>query len=70
MVRILNTLLAVITGFFVLIGGLLIAIPLAIVGAITGRRLVKAVEKAQYNQTNQQGSNHRVIDGEYEEVAK
>lgn len=70
MIRILNTLLVAITGLFVLIGGLLIAIPLAIVGAITGRRLVKAVEKAQFSQADQQGHNHRVIDGEYEEVAK
>ncbi|HAS63409.1 MAG TPA: hypothetical protein DCS35_13120 [Vibrio sp.] len=70
MIRILNTLIAVITGFFVLIGGLLIAIPLTIVGAITGRRLIKAVEKAQHNQASQQNGNHRVIDGEFEEVAK
>lgn len=70
MVRILNTFLALITGFIVLIGGLLIAIPLTIIGAITGRRLLKAAEKEQHAQTDQASGSHRVIEGEFEEVGK
>ncbi|GAK87426.1 hypothetical protein JCM19238_5036 [Vibrio ponticus] len=70
MTRILTTFIAVITGFFVLIGSLLIAIPLTILGAITGRRLVKAAEKAQFSHTQHTQTNDRVIEGEFEEVRK
>ncbi|OLQ91589.1 hypothetical protein BIY21_13055 [Vibrio ponticus] len=70
MTRVLTTFIALITGFFVLIGSLLIAIPLTILGAITGRRLVKAAEKAQFTQAHQATNHAHVIEGEFEEVRK
>ncbi|GAB2643682.1 hypothetical protein [Vibrio panuliri] len=70
MTRVITTFIALITGFFLLIGSLLIAIPIAILGALTGRKLVKAAEKAQSNTRYAGQAHHNVIEGEFEEVSK
>ncbi|WP_162063864.1 hypothetical protein [Vibrio taketomensis] len=61
--------IALVSGFFILVAGLIVAIPLAIVGAITGRKLVKTIEKAQFQQQSPSDT-HRTIDGEFEEINK
>ncbi|EEY99050.1 hypothetical protein VOA_001399 [Vibrio sp. RC586] len=69
--RFLITLLSMITGVFALIFSLLLAIPLAIIALITGKRLEKQL-KARAFQFSQQAayqSHSDVIEGECEEVS-
>lgn len=54
---------------------LLLAIPLTIVALITGKRIEKqlkqAAQQAQAQRTqHDDGQQHRVIDGEFEEVSR
>ncbi|MFG0607516.1 hypothetical protein ACF8CX_17665 [Vibrio mimicus] len=70
--RFLITLLSMITGVFALIFSLLLAIPLAIIALITGKRLEKQL-KARAFQFNQQAayqSRSDVIEGECEEISE
>ncbi|KQA23192.1 hypothetical protein V7T16_15245 [Vibrio metoecus] len=69
--RFLITLLSMITGVFALIFSLLLAIPLAIIALITGKRLERQL-KARAYQFNQQAAyttHSNVIEGEYEEIS-
>ncbi|EIO4105107.1 hypothetical protein WD376_003849 [Vibrio vulnificus] len=69
--RIIMTALTAITALFTLMFSLLLAIPLTIVALITGKRIEKQLKQAQAQRTqHDDGQQHRVIDGEFEEVSR
>ena len=74
MYKALTMALALVIGFFTLIFGMLLVIPLAILGAITGKRLRDNINaQAAFNQSplNQAKSQEQsVIEGEFEEVKR
>ncbi|EGA65521.1 hypothetical protein L1D54_17745 [Vibrio brasiliensis] len=55
-------------GFFTLIVGLILAIPLTIAALITGKKIEKAIK--MNNPVFNQASQKSAIEGEYEEVTK
>ncbi|MCG9677440.1 MULTISPECIES: hypothetical protein [Vibrio] len=66
--RMISSALALFIGFFTIIFGLILAIPLTIVALITGKKIEKAIKK---NATAyQQPSKGSVLEGEYEDVSK
>jgi len=66
--RFLVTTLTLITGFFALVFGLLLAIPLTIAALITGKRLEKQLQRRPFYQAQSNPTHGNTIDGEYEEV--
>ncbi len=68
MTRFLVTVLALITGFFALAFGLLLAIPLTIAALITGKRIEKQLYRRPFYQAQNNQAHGNTIDGEYEEV--
>ena len=74
MYKALTMAMALVIGFFTLIFGMLLVIPLAILGAITGKRLRDNINaQAAFNQSplNQaQRQEQGVIEGEFEEVKR
>ena len=74
MYKALTMAMALVIGFFTLIFGMLLVIPLAILGVITGKRLRDNINaQAAFNQSplNQaQRQEQGVIEGEFEEVKR
>ncbi|MCG9682124.1 hypothetical protein L1D31_06030 [Vibrio sp. Isolate23] len=66
--RMISSVLALFIGFFTIIFGLLLAIPLTIVALITGKKIEKAIKKNA--NAYQQPSKGSVLEGEYEDVSK
>ncbi|MZI95817.1 hypothetical protein F9817_21770 [Vibrio sp. CAIM 722] len=66
MSRLIVTALAVITGIFALMFSLVIAIPLAFIALIQGKRFNDQLKRNSFN--HRQHASHDVIEGEYEEV--
>lgn len=65
MSRFIVTALTLVTGFFAIMFGLLLAIPLTLVAIITGKRLEKQLKRRPFYQEQ---NNAQVIEGEFEEV--
>ncbi|ERB66678.1 hypothetical protein F0266_03705 [Vibrio coralliilyticus] len=67
--RVISSALALFIGFFTIIFGLILAIPLTIAALITGKKIEKAIKKnaSAFNNQPPKGS---VLEGEYEEVSK
>ena len=68
MYRVLVTTLTLICGFFALIFGLLLAIPLTLIAIISGKRLERQLRRRPFHQAHNNESEHVVIEGEFEEV--
>lgn len=66
--RMISSVLALFIGFFTIIFGLILAIPLTIAALITGKKIEKAIKKNAT--TYQQQSKGSVLEGEYEDVSK
>lgn len=67
MYRVLVTTLTLICGFFALIFGLLLAIPLTLIAIISGKRLERQLRRRPFHQAHNNESEH-VIEGEFEEL--
>lgn len=65
MSRFIVTALTLVTGFFAVMFGLLLAIPLTLLAIITGKRLEKQMKRRPFYQEQ---NNAQVIEGEFEEV--
>ncbi len=66
--RMITGVLTLFIGFFTLIFGLILAIPLTIAALITGKKIEKAIK--MNNPMFNQGNSKNVIEGEFEEVSK
>ncbi|MER2498946.1 hypothetical protein ABS858_22995 [Vibrio neptunius] len=66
--RVMSSVLALFVGFFTIIIGLILAIPLTIAALITGKKIERAIKKNA--NTTQQQSKGSVLEGEYEDVSK
>ncbi|CAM3154287.1 MULTISPECIES: hypothetical protein [Vibrio] len=66
--RVMSSVLALFIGFFTIIIGLILAIPLTIAALITGKKIERAIKKNA--NTAQQQSKGSVLEGEYEDVSK
>ncbi|QXO15486.1 MULTISPECIES: FxsA family protein [Vibrio] len=65
MSRFIVTTLTLVTGFFAVMFGLLLAIPLTLVAIITGKRIEKQLKRRPFNPAQ---NNANVIEGEFEEI--
>ncbi|MGD8120424.1 hypothetical protein [Vibrio sp. Hep-1b-8] len=66
--RMITGVFALFIGFFTLIFGLILAIPLTIAALITGKKLERAIK--MNHPMFSQGNRKNVIEGEFEEVSK